>query len=180
VEIRRLRKSDDRARFQSGDPDLDRFFHSFAGQNQFRHHVGVTYVAVEADAVRGYVTVAPAGIEIDDLPAAMRKNLPRYPLPVLRLARLAVDARFRGRRLGEELLRFVLELARTMAEEYGCVGVVVDAKAAAVSFYARYGFQAMDAVEGLSDARPRPTPMFLPTSEITAASPRSRAPKAPE
>ena len=55
----------------------------------------------------------------------------------------------------------------------------MDAKAAAMSFYARYGFQPMDAVEGLSDARPRPTPMFLP-SEITAASPRSRAPKAPE
>jgi len=180
VEIRRLRRSDGRAGFQSGDPDLDRFFHSFAGQNQFRHHVGVTYVAVEADAVRGYVTVAPAGIEIDDLPAVMRRSLPRYPLPVLRLARLAVDTRFRGLRLGEELLRFVLELARAMAEEYGCVGVVVDAKAAAVPFHARYGFQPLDAVEGLSDVRPRPTPMFLPTSEITAASPRSRAPKAPE
>ena len=180
MEIRRLRRSDGRAGFQSGDPDLDRFFHSFAGQNQFRHHVGVTYVAVEADAVRGYVTVAPAGIEIDDLPAVMRRSLPRYPLPVLRLARLAVDTRFRGLRLGEELLRFVLELARAMAEEYGCVGVVVDAKAAAVPFHARYGFQPLDAVEGLSDVRPRPTPMFLPTSEITAASPRSRAPKAPE
>jgi len=169
VEIRRLRRSDNRARFRSDDLDLDRFFSSFAGQNQFRHHVGVTYVAVEEGEVLGYVTVAPAAVEIDQLPQPVRKTLPRYPLPVLRLARLAVDSRFRGRGLGEELLRFALGLALTMAEDYGCVGVVVDAKTAAVPFYARYGFQAIEAIEGLSDTRPRPTPMFLPTSEMAMA-----------
>jgi GNAT superfamily N-acetyltransferase len=172
VEIRRLRASDDRSRFRSGDPDLERFFRSYAGQNQFRHHVGVTYVAVEGGEVLGYLTVAPGGIEIDDLPAALQKGLPHYPLPVLRLARLAVDYRVRGRGLGEQLLRFALGLALTMTEDYGCVGVSVDAKPGAEGFYARYGFRAIDVVEGLSDARPRPTPMFLPTSEILAATPR--------
>lgn len=180
MEIRRLRKSDDRTRFRSGDPDLDRFFASFAAQNQFRHHVGVSYVAVEGDEVLGYVTLAPAAVEIDELPPAVRKGLPRYPLPVLRLARLAVDARFRGRGLGEELLRFALGLALTMAEDFGCVGVVVDAKAAAVSFYARYGFQAIEVIAGLSDARPRPTPMFLPTSEMAKAVSGSRTRKPPK
>ena len=169
MEIRRLHATDDRTRFRSGDPDLDRFFHGFAGQNQFRHHVGVTYVAVEDEDVLGYATVAPAGIEIDALPAALRKGLPRYPLPVLRLARLAVDSRVRGRGLGEELLRFVFGLALKMASDYGCVGVVVDAKPDATSFYARYGFGAIELVEGASDARPRLLPMFLSTSEITAA-----------
>ena len=91
---------------------------------------------------------------------------------MLRLARLAVDSRVRGRGLGEQLLRFALGLALTMTEDYGCVGVVVDAKPGAEGFYARYGFRAIDVVEGLSDARPRPTPMFLPTSEILAATPR--------
>lgn len=172
MEIRHLRAGDDRSRFRSGDPDLDRFFRSYAGQNQFRHHVGVTYVAVEEGDVLGYLTVAPGGIEIDDLPAALRRGLPRYPLPVLRLARLAVDSRIRGRGLGEQLLRFALGLALTMAEDYGCVGVAVDAKPGAEGFYARYGFRAIDVVEGLSDARPRPRPMFLPTSEILAAAPR--------
>ena len=37
----------DRTSFRSGDADLDRFFHQFARQHQFRHHLGVTYVAVE-------------------------------------------------------------------------------------------------------------------------------------
>ena len=53
VRIRRLEPGDDRDRFCSGQPDLDRFFHRFAGQNQFRHHVGVTYIAVEDDAILG-------------------------------------------------------------------------------------------------------------------------------
>jgi GNAT superfamily N-acetyltransferase len=172
VEIRRLRASDDRSRFRSGDPELDRFLLSYAGQNQFRHHIGVTYVAVEEDDVLGYLTVAPGGIEIDDLPAALQRGLPRYPLPVLRLARLAVDSKVRGRGLGERLLRFALGLALTMTENYGCVGIAVDAKPGAETFYARYGFRAIDVVEGQSDARPRPTPMFLPASEILAATPR--------
>jgi hypothetical protein len=47
--IRRLEPSDDRRRFTSVNPELDRFFQRFAGQNQFRHHVGVTYMAVAED-----------------------------------------------------------------------------------------------------------------------------------
>ena len=172
MEIRRLRPSDDRSRFRSGDPDLDLFFQAYAGQNQFRHHVGVTYVAVEAEDVLGYLTVAPGTIEIDDLPATARRGLPHYPLPVLRLARLAVDSKVRGRGLGEQLLRFALGLVLTMAEDYGCLGVVVDAKPGAGPFYARYGFRPVHLLEGLSEARPRPAPMFLPTSEILAATPR--------
>ena len=70
MEIRALRESDDRSAFQSGDPDLDRFLRKYAGQNQFRHHIGATYVAVERDRVAGYVTVAPGHIEIEDLPVA--------------------------------------------------------------------------------------------------------------
>lgn len=161
MEIRALAESDDRARFRSGDPDLDRFFHKYAGQNQFKHHLGVSYVAVEERRVLGFATVAPGQVEIDGLPAAMRAKLPRYPLPVLRLARLAVDETARGRGIGAALLRFVMGLAVRLAEQLGCVGVVVDAKPDAVGFYARYGFIAIEGIEGVSDARPRPTPMFL-------------------
>ena len=111
MEIRALREGDDRSGFRSGDPDLDRFFLRFAGQNQFRHHVGVTHVAVEDERILGFATVSPAHLEIDRLPAAARRGLPRYPVPVLRLARLAVDESARGTGLGSQLLRFVLGLA---------------------------------------------------------------------
>jgi GNAT superfamily N-acetyltransferase len=161
IEIRALREEDDRSRFRSDDPDLDRFFRQFAGQNQFRHHVGVTYVAVDDRHVLGFATVAAAHVEIDGLPDAARRKLPQYPLPVLRLARLAVDRSAQGQGLGLQLLRFVLQLALRMSDDYGCVGVVVDAKPNAVAFYAKYGFLPVEALEGASDARPAPTPMFL-------------------
>lgn len=177
IEIRALREGDDRTAFRSGDADLNRFFHRFAGQNQFRHHLGVTYVAVQDRSVLGYATVAAAHVEIEDLPPAIRRKLPRYPLPVLRLARLAVDQAARGQGVGLQLLRFVLRLARQMADEYGCVGVVVDAKPEAEAFYAKYGFVAVDAVEGRSDARPVPTPMFLSMRAITDAIGESRPKK---
>ena len=169
MEIRALRATDERGQFQSGDADLDRFFSTFASQNQFRHYVGVTYVATENERVLGYATVAPGQLEIDAVPAAMRKRLPRYPLPVLRLARLAVDGSARGRGLGAALLRYVLRLAVRMSEDFGCVGVVVDAKAPALDFYRQYGFIQVDALEGNSDVRPRLTPMFLSMRAIKGA-----------
>lgn len=171
MEIRPLAESDDRSAFQSGDPDLDRFFHQFAGQNQFRHYVGVTYVAVEERRILGFATVAPGHVEVDGLPPAARKQLPRYPLPVLRMARLAAGQSARGRGLGAQLLRFVLQLALRMADEFGCVGVLVDAKPDAIAFYAKYGFLAVEAVEGQSATRPQPTPMFLSIRAIERALP---------
>lgn len=169
MEIRALRPDDDRSGFSCGDSDLDRFFVRYAGQNQFRHQIGTTYVAAEGAAIAGFATVSAGGIEIDRLPATTRKKLPRYPLPVLRLARLGVDARTQGRGVGGELLAFVCGLASRMGEEVGCVGVLVDAKPGAVDFYARYGFVALDALQGQSAARPEPALMFLPTTAIRHA-----------
>jgi GNAT superfamily N-acetyltransferase len=169
MEIRALRESDDRTAFRSGDLDLDRFFQRFAGQNQFRHHIGVTYVALDERRLLAYCTLSVGHIEIDALPAANRKKLPRYPLPVLRLARLAVDETARGGGVGKRMLRFVLRTAVRLSQEVGCVGVLVDAKEGAVAFYERFGFVALDAVEGASAARPQPLPMFLPVREITSA-----------
>jgi GNAT superfamily N-acetyltransferase len=173
VEIRILQASDDRSGFRSGDPDLDRFLQRYAGRNQFRHHLGSTYVAVDQGRILGYATVAPGQLEIDDLPGALRKKLPEYPVPVLRLARLAVDEAARGQGLGKELLRFVLQLAIRLAKDYGCTGVLVDAKAEAVASYGKLGFVPLEVLEGQSDARPAPIPMFLSVREIQAAARRS-------
>jgi GNAT superfamily N-acetyltransferase len=151
---------------------LDRFLHKYAGQNQFRHHIGATYVAVEAHRIAGYVTVAPGLIEIEQLSSVVRKRLPRYPLPILRLARLAVDEVFLGRGLGRQLLRFVLDLAVRLAGDFGCLGVIVDAKPEAVSFCEQFGFMPLELIEGHSQARPPATAMFLPLSDIQAASKR--------
>jgi len=169
MEIRALRPSDDRSSFRSGDDHLDRFFHRYAGQNPFRHHLGVTYVAVDADGILGFATVSPRHLDVEDLPASARRKLPRYPIPVLGLARLAVDESARSVGLGSQLLRFVLKLALRLSEDVGCAGVVVDAKPGAVAFYARYGFAPFEALEGASEARPRPAVMWLGIHAVKSA-----------
>lgn len=170
MEIRALRQSDDRSAFHSGDESLDRFFRKYSSQNQFRHYLGVTYGAVEDNRVLGFATVAPVQLDVEELPLASRRKLPRYPLPILRLARLAVDQSARSRGLGRQLLRFVCRLAGKMAGDLGCSGIVVDAKPGAVEFYAKHGFVTHDSLEGQSEARPRPTMMFLSMRAIKAAS----------
>ncbi len=164
--IRSLAPGDDRSAFRSGNIDLDRFFQRFAGQNQFRHYVGVTYVAVDGESILGFVTVTAASIEVSSLSPQARKRLPVYPVPVLRLARLAVGEAVQGQGIGSSLLRHVFSLAHEMASRIGCVGVIVDAKEAAVPFYERYGFEALDVEAGRLGDRPVPTPMFLEIGAI--------------
>lgn len=100
--------------------------------------------------------------------ARLRKRLPTYPLPVLRLARLGVDVRAQGLGIGKALLRHVLSLALEQRDRLGCVGVVTDAKPDAVAFYESLGFQALEGVrEGLLISEP--VPMFLGIETIAAA-----------
>ncbi len=169
LEIRRLEKDDDRSRFSCGQPDLDRFFQHYAGQNQFKLHLAVTYVAVAEGRILGFATVAGSSIERKSLPSArLRRRLPAYPLPVLRLARLGVDTRAQGLGVGRALLGHVLGLAVEQRDRIGCVGVVADAKPDAVAFYERYGFVPLGGVrEGALHGEP--TPMFLPVATIAAA-----------
>jgi len=164
VEIRALRKTDQRENFRSGDEALDLYFRRYAGQNQFRHHLGVTYVAVEKERILGFATVSPGSLDAEELPSGRRP--PPYPVPILRIARLAVDESARGRRLGEALLRFGIELAEQMREEFGCVGLLIDAKPDAIAFYERYGFQILRIVEGETQQKPTPTPMFLALASV--------------
>jgi GNAT superfamily N-acetyltransferase len=167
IEVRALTPSDDRSTFRSGNLDLDRFFVRYAGQNQFKHHIGTSYVAVERGRILGFVTVSASHLETPRLPQAVRRKLPQYPLPVLRLARLAVDQSAQGKGIGETLLRAVFALARELASRVGCIGVVVDAKPEAVGFYERYGFTTVgDVLQGQLGDRPEPLPMFLPLGRI--------------
>jgi GNAT superfamily N-acetyltransferase len=161
ISVRRLRPDDERTNFRSGNIELDRFFARYAGQNQFRHHIGTTYVAVDDAAILGFATVAASELTCAKLSKAARQGLPTYPIPVLRLARLAVDERAQGRGVGQVQLRAVFALAHKMAEELGCLGVVVDAKPEAVGFYHKLGFIELEARAGLLGDRPQPVAMFI-------------------
>ena len=164
VEIRALLPGDDRRSFRSGDDALDLYFHRYAGQNHFRHHIGVTYVAVEEPVILGFLTVSAS--QLDAELVAPSRRLPPYPVPVLRIARLASSEASRGRGVGKALLRFAVELAEKMRDEVGCVGMVVDAKPPAIGFYRPFGFVEIGLVEGTSPALPRPVPMFMSLSSV--------------
>jgi len=169
VEIRPLARDDDRSGFSCGQADLDRFFEHYAGQNQFKLHLAVTYVALVDARIVGFATVAASSIERASVPGArLRKRLPSYPLPVLRLARLGVDTRAQGLGIGKALLRYVLGLAIEQRDRLGCVGVVTDAKPDAIRFYEALGFEGLEGVrEGLLVSEP--LPMFVGIETIAAA-----------
>ena len=164
--VRRLEEGDDRATFRSGDLALDLFFERYAGQNQFRLGIGTTYVAVDGPRLVGYMTVAGAAIYGTELPTSLRKRFPAYPLPVLRVARLAVRLEAQGKGVGAALLRHACALAHRQARDVGCVGIIVDAKPGARTFYERFGFAAMAVEAGELDVRSHPEPMFLPMGRI--------------
>jgi GNAT superfamily N-acetyltransferase len=168
VEIRPLARDDERSGFSCGQPDIDRFFQHYAGQNQFKLHLAVSYVAVIGERILGFVTVAASSLERRAVPnARQRQRLPSYPLPVLRLARLGVDLRAQGLGIGKALLRHVLGLAIKQRDSLGCVGVVTDAKPEAVPFYEGLGFVPLGGVrEGLLGAEP--IPLFLAIDTIAA------------
>jgi GNAT superfamily N-acetyltransferase len=169
VQVRRLEPLDDRTRFRSRNIDLDRFFQRYAGQNQFRHHIGTTYVAIQDNRITGFVTVSSGEMAAEKLTKALRQRLPAYPLPILRLARLAVDKSFQGHGIGRLLLRAMLELALEMRNRVGCIGVIVDAKPDAIPFYSSLGFRPIDLVSGALSDRPEPIAMFLPIGHIALA-----------
>jgi hypothetical protein len=64
------------------------------------------------------------------------------------------------------LLRAIFVIAHRMASDVGCIGVLVDAKPQAVPFYERYGFVALDTVQGALGDRPQPVAMFLALKDI--------------
>ena len=169
VRIRRLEPRDDRSGFRSGNINLDRFFQQYAGQNQFRHHIGTSYVAVHGDQLAGFVTVSSGELVSEKLGRNLRRRLPAYPLPILRLARLAVDQHYQGHGIGRLLLRAMLELALDMRDRVACVGIVVDAKPDAIAFYASLGFFPIDLISGTLGDRPEPVAMLLPIGQVAAA-----------
>jgi GNAT superfamily N-acetyltransferase len=143
VEITRLSDRHVREKFDSGVPALNEFLWQYARQNDEKG-LSRTYVATrpgESD-ILGYVTIRVGEVACEDLPEGDRKRLPRYPVPVLHVARLAVDRPARGQGIGERLLLHALGMALDAADELGMWGVEVIAKDdSARTFYERYGFQ---------------------------------------
>lgn len=160
--IERLNASHDRTDFQSGTAPLDHFLRALVSQYEKRR-LGRTYVAVHPGATRvdGYYTLASGAVSFENLPGKMARKLPRHPIPVVLLARLAVDQPAQGAGLGQRLVLDALQRCLGLADQLGIHAVAVDAiDDRARTFYERYGFCA------LADD---PRHLYLPVATIEDA-----------
>ena len=147
----------DRSYFESGVDALDQYFQTRVGQD-IKRRVTACFVATDADGhIAGYYTLASASVLLTDLPDAVVKKLPRYPsVPAVRMGRLAVHTRYKGKGLGAALLADALR--RAVTAEIAAYALVVDAKDEdAASFYAHHGFMALP---------DQPLFMFMPLATV--------------
>lgn len=136
--IEALNKQHIRDEFDSEESSLNDFLKLYARQNDSKG-LGKTFVAVapEEQKVLGYYTISSGSLEFDNLP----ENLPRYPIPVIHLGRLAVDKTAQGQGLGSFLLLDVFRRSLKLADALGIYAVEVRALSEqARNFYLKFGF----------------------------------------
>ena len=137
-------KLHDRSGFSCGIAALDDYLHQRAGQHQ-RDGIATTHVLTDdAQPVRilGFCALSAAQLHLSELQPADLKRMPAYPVPAMRMGRLAVSASEQGKGYGQLLLGHVVNLALSVRQTMGVRVLIVDAKdAQAAAFYERYGFR---------------------------------------
>lgn len=141
--LERLSAGHDLSRFHSGNEELDSWLraHAWAAQQMDQAR---TFVLVEDDRVIGHFSLTMGSVRREEPPAGLVRGLPGYPVGMVLLARLAVDADHQGKGVGAQALAEALRKAVTAGEAAAARLVVVDAiDTAAASFYAHHGFVAV-------------------------------------
>jgi GNAT superfamily N-acetyltransferase len=135
-----LRAEHDLSRFDCGKSELDRWLidHALASQ---KADLARTYLVMDSDSVAAYVSLTTGSIRRDAAPERYARGMPRYPIPTILIARLAVDRRYQQQKLGSRLLAEALRLAVAASDKAAARLVVVDAiDDQAATFYRRWGF----------------------------------------
>ncbi len=147
----------DRSQFDCGVAALNLYLRNYALQNQKRGIVR-NYVTSHADSkiIAAYYSLVYASLDQKRLPAKLIKGLGKYDIPIMLLARLAVDQRDQGKGLGKALLKDAVLRTLQAAEIAGLKLLLVHAKdETAADFYRKHGFEPV-----LDD----PLKLFLPVS----------------
>lgn len=133
-----------RAEFACGEPSLDQYICQQAAQHH-RQGIATTHVLVDnpgATRILGYYTLSAAQMLLADLREEDRRHLPRYPVPAVRMGRLAVTAEEQGNGYGAHLLAHAVARCLGLREQLGVRVLVVDAlHDQAASFYLGFGFR---------------------------------------
>ncbi len=125
--------------FNSGVDSLDQWLKRRALKNQ-ASGASRTFVACDGDRVLAYYALASSAVVVDAAPGRFRRNMPD-PIPVVVLARLAVDCSLQGAGLGRALVKNAAQRVLQAADVIGIRGMVVHALSMeAKAFYERVGF----------------------------------------
>lgn len=140
--IQKLDRSHLVEHFDCGDDALNRYLIRFALNNQSAGSAQ-TYVAAADKRVIGYYSLAVGAVAHSSAPARMAKGLARHPVPVMLLARLAIDNAVKGTGLGAAMLRDALARTVQAADIAGIRALIVHAKDDhARRFYEHFNFDA--------------------------------------
>ncbi len=163
--VRRVKANDDLDRFDCGVPTLDEWLKRFALSDQGAG-ASVIYVLERERQIVGFYALAPHAIEPDEAPRRLGAGLlRRRPIPVILLARLALDRSVQGIGLGGDLLKDALARCAAAADDIGGRAVLVHAKdAGAAVFYERYGFVSLEQ---------NPSHLYVLMKDLTASIRRS-------
>ncbi len=126
--------------FDCGREQLNRYLLRYAWQNQ-QAGAAQTYVGLAGDAVVGYHTLAVGQVSREEAPERLTKGLARHPVPIMLLARLAVDRHWHGQGVGKALLKDAMQRTLQAADIVGIRAIAVHAKDdAARAFYLKFDF----------------------------------------
>ncbi|HEY2160549.1 MAG TPA: GNAT family N-acetyltransferase [Solirubrobacteraceae bacterium] len=126
--------------FDCGNRELNRWLadHALASQ---KADLARTYVTLSGNSIAAYVSLTAGSVRPDAAPKRYARGMPRYPLPTILIARLAVDHRYQRQRIGSRVLGEALRLAVAASDTAAARLVVVDAiDDHAAAFYRRWGF----------------------------------------
>ena len=123
-EPRLLEHKDDRSRFQSGNAEIDDWFHRFAWQNHSAGNARVFVTRQEPETL-GFYALSTGAVERSKLPDVLKPRRRPDPCPILLLARLAVDRRAQGHGIGAALLKNALLRAYKASDDVGFAALLV-------------------------------------------------------
>ncbi|HET9677890.1 MAG TPA: GNAT family N-acetyltransferase [Solirubrobacterales bacterium] len=136
-----LRGKHDLGDFSCGDEALDGWLHRRARHAEAARSAR-TFVTTSDGQVAGYYTLTVGEMKAEQATERLLKGQPKgRPVPILVLARLAVDRNHQGRGVGWSLLQDALLRCSVVAESVGVRAVVAHAKEGASSFYDKFNFE---------------------------------------
>jgi GNAT superfamily N-acetyltransferase len=138
--VEKLRRAHPVEGFDCGREELNRYLSRYAWQNQ-QAGAAQTYVGMVNEVIVGYSSLTVGHVILEDAPERLKKGLAKHPVPIMLLARLAVDLRWQGLGVGKTLLRDAMQRTLQAAEIAGIRAFAVHARdGEARRFYEHFDF----------------------------------------